>query len=599
MSERRFNGLLFALLLGGLGVRLGYVLAQPGSDPTFDRPLLDGEYYLGIAREWAEGRSGPEGAFYLAPLYPMLLLLMLRVVGESFGLLYLLQHVAVLGTAALCALTLRRLVDGPSGLAAAALLLLYGPALFFASRPLGESWSLLLLAGGLWLLATREGGVSTALAGLLSGVAALARPNLLAVTLVWAVREAWRRRPLAAGLLLLGTALALLPVTVHNGLASGHLVPISGNMGITLFHGNGEGAAGVYTPPWRFGGALPVLQREATLQASLQSGRELDPIEADRWWARRAVAERLRDPGGSVVLLGKKLGFLLAHEELGLDYDPGLDRNPWRFGAPLGFAVVLGLAAAGLVLVGFKGSGGWRVWGAVAACAATPLIFYMSSRYRLPTAVLLCLPAGVALPALWRELRRGPSRRTWIALAVGVACAAGSWAIPIGFTGEELRAGALANRAVAWKARGDLAAAERDLREALAFDPDTRRMASVAALYTLGVVLDARGDAGGSEEAYVRALTIDPSHVESAANLAALLIRQQRAGGAIAALRTALAERPDHRPAWSNLVVALAALGDLAAAREAAREAASYGIDLDPALLRTIGAQPIAPAEEP
>jgi hypothetical protein len=586
-EESRFGVLLAALLGVAFVVRLGYVLAQPAFDPAWDRPLLDGGYYLDQARAWAAGQGGPEGAFYLAPLYPLLLTVWLLAVGESFTLLYLLQHAATLGTAAFLALASRRLVDARAGLATAALMLLYGPALFFASRPLGESFSLLLLALGLFVLVARDDRVAATSAGLASGVAALARPNLLAVVALWVVGDL-RRRPARAALVVVGVLVALLPVTVRNGIASGHLVPVSGNMGITLFHGNGEGAAGVYTPPWRFGGALTTLRREATVQAEIQSGRKLDPVEADRWWAGQAVRERLRDPAGSVVLMARKTAFLLANDELGLDYDPGLDRNPWRHAAPVPFAVLLGLAAAGIVLVGWRGTGGWRVWSAIAACAAAPLIFYVSSRYRLPLAVLLCLPAGAGLAALSAGMARGAARRAWLALTVGVACTVGSFLIPTGLVGEELEAGALANRASAWKQKNDLDAAERDLREALAHDPRSTRMASVWPLYNLGVVFEARGELAEAEESYRKALRIDVSHVESAANLAALLIKQQRPGETIAPLRSSLAERPDHRPAWSNLVIALVMLDRHDAAREAADQAAAFGIELDPGLLRLL-----------
>ncbi len=40
------------------------------------------------------------------------------------------------------------------------------------------------------------------------------------------------------------------------------------------------------------------------------------------------------------------------------------------------------------------------------ACAATPLIFYVSSRYRLPFAVLLAVPAGVGLSELLSRRKR-------------------------------------------------------------------------------------------------------------------------------------------------------------------------------------------------
>ncbi len=591
-AERRFGLLLGLLLLAGLVVRIGYVLVQPEVDPTFDAPLLDGAYYLDWARSLAAGEGGPEGAYYLAPLYPLLLTVWLWTSGGSFALLYLLQHAATLATAALLALCGRRVAGATAGLAVAALVLLYRPLLFFASSPLGETVSLLLLALGLWAIgAGRRVGedVAPATAGLASGLASLARPNLLAVSALWALREACSKRWRAALLLAAGVLLVLVPVTLRNARVSGHLVPVSGNMGITLYHGNGEGAGGVYTPPWHFGGALSSLREEATLQARLQSGRDLDAVEADRWWARQALRYRLQEPVETIRLLGRKLVLLLASEELGLDYDPGLDRNPWRWGSPLPFALILGLAVVAVTLSGLSGSGGSSVWTAVAGCALTPLVFYVSSRYRLPLAVLLCMPAGIGLSLLVGAGREIPGRRRLIALVVGLACAAASATVPTGRVGEELRAAALANRAVAWMNKGESAAAERDLRAALAYDPSRVRDASVPALYHLGILLSGRGDDREAERCYGMALAIDPTHVESAANLARLLIESGRPNEAIDPLREALRSRPDSDVGWNNLVVALAARGDLPGARAAAAEAARYGVRLDPELLRRIG----------
>src|SRR6185503_6182058 len=58
-----------------LALRLAYVAAQPGTDPTFARPMLDEALYVGWARGLAAGGGQPPGAFYLAPLYPNVLAL--------------------------------------------------------------------------------------------------------------------------------------------------------------------------------------------------------------------------------------------------------------------------------------------------------------------------------------------------------------------------------------------------------------------------------------------------------------------------------------------------------------------------------------------
>ena len=55
---RRFWALLAGLVLVGLVLRVGYLTAQPGVDPTFARPILDGAYYMEWASELVDGGNG-------------------------------------------------------------------------------------------------------------------------------------------------------------------------------------------------------------------------------------------------------------------------------------------------------------------------------------------------------------------------------------------------------------------------------------------------------------------------------------------------------------------------------------------------------------
>ena len=92
---------------------------------------------------------------------------------------------------------------------------------------------------------------------------------------------------------------------------------------------------------------------------------------------------------------------MASNRELPLgDGGPSLDANPLRWAAPVPFCVLLGLAVAGATLRGWRGTGGWLVWGMVLACAASPVVFYVASRYRLALAVALCLPAGAGAVSL-------------------------------------------------------------------------------------------------------------------------------------------------------------------------------------------------------
>ena len=563
MTAKRFS---FELSLAGLAflalvVRVAYVVAQPATDPDAMGALLDGAYYIQWGQSLAAGSATQTGAYYLAPLYAWLLGAFFTIFGDNIAWLYLLQHVTLVSVAALLAVVTRDLAGEVAGLATAALLLLYHPALFFASRPLGEPVAMLLLVIAIWCL-MRKPPVAWAAAGVAVALSALARPNFLLVIAAWSIlglvvllrqrgssdaKDLSRRRRAGFALALAGVFVVLGPVIVRNWRASGHLVPISANSGMTLFHGNGPGAKGIGVLPPGFSGLVSQQRQEATQLASQQVGRALDDVEADRWWGRQAVQARMADPIDSLMLQLRRTGLLISNRELDLDYAPSIDANPWRRATPLPFALLIGLAAGALIASGPRRSGGWIVWTAVIACAATPLLFYVSSRYRLPTALLLAVPAGIGVA----QILSSRGRRRLILLSVIGTVTLVSVLLPTQQVARTARAIALANRGTSWKQIGDLARAEQDMQDALATDPN-----SAPALFSLGILLAQQGRPAEAEEHYRRALSIRPSFVEAAQNLSSLMIGDGRAQEAVALLIPAVAIRPDHSGCWKNLIVA-------------------------------------------
>jgi Flp pilus assembly protein TadD len=148
-------------------------------------------------------------------------------------------------------------------------------------------------------------------------------------------------------------------------------------------------------------------------------------------------------------------------------------------------------------------------------------------------------------------------------------------------------AGALANRAVGYKQAGNLAAAETDARRAMELDPS-----SGPARFDLGTTLEAQGRIEEAERVYREALAVDAGNADAAGNLAGILIRRNAEREAVPILERALASRRRHAVCWTNLVVAQASLGNLAAARRSAGAAIEAGVLLDPGLLAALGLGP-------
>ena len=601
-SGHAFLTRLATILLLGFVLRCAYVMHQRTIDPTFARPIMDGAYYL----DWARGLGGvgtaPGGAFYLAPLFAYTLAGFRAVFGENFFALYLLQHLLSVATAGLLALIARRSAGDLAGLATAMLAMLYHPAIFFASAPLGETIAIFFLAAGIWFAGkTERVERSRLVAGVFAGASALGRPNLLLVPVAWACERLFARRWREAALLAAGVAVVVLPVALRNFAASGHPVLISSNGGLALYHGNGPGASGIHVRIPGTSGTPQTQREETTALASKISGRTFDAVEADRWWGRRAIEVRLADPSGTATLLAYRALLLLDSREHALDYAPSLDENAWRptlrwprdAEIPIvAFGILLGLAAAGLVSAGGRGSGGATTWLAIAASAITPIVFSMSSRYRLPTALLLAIPAGAGFAAIIGRAVPGgaplSSRLRARAVAAAAVCAIVSFVVPSSALVRIERASTLANRAQARLALKQIAAAERDARAAIAVAPE-----QATPWFALGIIMQESGRAPDAENAYRNAHTRDPNI--GAANLAAVLLAQRRPGEAIPILREAIERNPTERALWTNLVVALAMTGDAAGARDATARAAQHGITIDPRLLEALRRQGGAP----
>jgi len=241
---------------------------------------------------------------------------------------------------------------------------------------------------------------------------------------------------------------------------------------------------------------------------------------------------------------------LISNTELSIDYAPDLDVRPWRWLGPVGFWLILGLAGAGVAARGWERSGGWTVWGAILACLAMPILFYVNTRYRLPVAALLTVPAGAGLAALVDRTTL-PGRRRAAAIVL-VLLAAASWLVPVGPRRDMTEAVYRANRAARWMKLGYHDNARADLDRALEQDPD-----SVPAF----MVLRELAHRAGFE-------TEIKGYLDRA--LANLPVSEQRR--------------------WDDAVLGHVAADDFRAARRSIEEAATKGITVDPEMTRRVAA---------
>jgi tetratricopeptide (TPR) repeat protein len=137
-----------------------------------------------------------------------------------------------------------------------------------------------------------------------------------------------------------------------------------------------------------------------------------------------------------------------------------------------------------------------------------------------------------------------------------------------GLLGAAASADDLANRALAAHRGGDLEAAERGYRAALAQSPD-----HALALHFLGVIAYQRGRTNDALPLLERAAKLRPDEPEFHNNLGLALMEVDRHDDAIVAYERALARNPSHATAWNNLGLALTGCNRLPEAIAALRKA--------------------------
>jgi len=576
---------LGAAVGSGLLLRLIYLL-QLRESPYFAHEIMDAAYHDAWARQIAAGEPFAEGSYFRAPLYFWFLGLLYKVTGTDLFLVRLAQ--SVLGSLS-CGLVyligrraLGRSVSGVAALACAT----YWILIYFDGELLLPSlivFLYLLVLLGLMRVAERPTLPRCAVAGLLLGISALARPNILlfvpfiAVWLVLLGRPKWREGLRGAVLFCAAVILALAPVTARNWIAGQELVLIASHGGLNLYIGNNARADGmhVYVPGLSletediYVGSAELAQREA--------GRFLKPAEVSRHFGRKAREFIFGQPLAATKLMLAKLVYFWSHREILNNKHIYLltERYTPVVGfLPLGFWLVGPLGLMGLVACRGRGLELFPLWGFALVYTASVVLFFVTARFRVPVLPVLILLGAYGV----QELVRALARRDWtrggsllLALAVGGVLAAMTPPRSTVSRGAELeKLGAV----LSLEQRDDEAVAT--LEEAIVEDPDNPRIR-----VTLAKVLEQAQRLDSAEAAYRDAVRLDPANLDGVAGLAELLVRGERHGEAVIILERRAELEPGRAETWVQLALLRASAEDASVRNcESARRAGEQAVRL-------------------
>lgn len=433
MLRRRLD---LGLFLGALALRLLHLFLYK-DDFWLRTPLLDDNLFLSFSEVISrEGWKAPSlGTFYLNPAYPYFLAGLRAVAGAGPTVVFCVQHVLGALTPVLLFHLADRLFERKAALIAGVLAAVYGPALFFESRYLGEHFIYLFNAGFLLaLLLARQSARPPAwwaLAGLCLGLSSVFRPTgliLLPIAGLWglATVRPWQRLGACFALFALSLWLPLLPFQLRNRAvdpAAGFgLTTASG--GVNLFMGNNPEADGLNNPPSFVHGGPGHQYQDFASEAERLSGRKLTAGEMDRYWRGRALQWFHARPARAWGLVLRKAGCFWNHKEPPDNFFltifrkftslNGLPLPGWGWIAPLGLlGMLLGLS---------DWRRNWPLQLYVLAYVAVNALFFVLSRYRFPAAAALIPFAGLSLCRLHDSVQARAWRRLALVLAWAAPC---------------------------------------------------------------------------------------------------------------------------------------------------------------------------------
>ncbi len=332
----------------------------------------------------------PEPRAFRAPLLPAVLA-PVAALGGGLAAMRCVSLALGAACAPLLLLAARRLLSERAAFVAALAYALWPPLVHLSLYALSEPLSMVLLLPAIGLTANKERGpCGAAIAGVLAGLAILARPAVLLSALLLAPAAGSRRRALVLGACLVAT---LAPWLLRNAVVVGSPV-LTTNSGVTLVGANNEGAARAEVPGkwWPPEEVYPTDGNGPDL--GMWGWCELTEVESNRRFASDAMTWVRSHPTDALALTGWKLVRLF-------DPDPRSAKPDAWWKALVGWLTltpVLVLALLGLRDLARRPRA-WQPWAApLVGTLITALIFYGDTRMRTaadPTLLLLAAAGGM------------------------------------------------------------------------------------------------------------------------------------------------------------------------------------------------------------
>jgi len=380
--------------------------------------------YPYFAERISKGVDIGERFLDLSPLYLYANVLVYQVYGKNWEAMAVLQILLGSLNCLLIYLIGEKIFGKAVGIVAAILLLLYGNLTLIELTLEPESFVLFLNSLLILLLIQAKDGAAAGnklskwfLAGVLIGLSIITKPNgllFIPMAILWIWWGTFKRGTQfkATLSLLLGIALLISPITIRNYLKFQDFILVTADGGKVFFHGNGPGSTGMERadlPDQGFaeeGQAEPdyahLLFRKTARELT---GRPLKPSECSQFWLSYTLDHIWSHSFSAFVLDLKKFFYFWANYEVH-DIDSAYKNyrtiQTWPL-LPFGIISALGILGMGLSLK--KSCQAFLLYSMVLIYLVSVVVFFVTSRYRLPAVPFLSIFAACTLTFLSNKLR--------------------------------------------------------------------------------------------------------------------------------------------------------------------------------------------------
>ncbi|OQX56249.1 MAG: hypothetical protein B5M53_02490 [Candidatus Cloacimonas sp. 4484_209] len=411
-------------------INIVYILELRKS-PLFYFPQMDALYHIEWAKRILSGDIIGKEVFFRAPLYPYSLALILKISHNSFVVTRLFQAFVSSVSIFLIYHISRKFFTKKVAISSSIIATLYGPLVYFTGEflivPLIIFFDLSII---LFLFKTIEKPTfwRWLIAGLLFGLSAIARPNILLPALLLPLFLFYYYRSkqvikwttgLFAGILII-----VFPVLIRNYIVGKDFVPIASQAGINFYIGNNQYSDGTtaIAPGTRgtwWGGYY-----DAIKIAEKEMGKHLKPSEISNFWMKKGLEFIVYSPYDAFKLFVKKCFLFFSGMEFSNNkdiyffkrYSKILNILIWRvllkipksaklpffiFGFP--FSILIPFSFAG-IFFSFREKDKRKILLVflITTYFISVVIFFVNARYRMPVIPILIMFAVYGFIKLFR-----------------------------------------------------------------------------------------------------------------------------------------------------------------------------------------------------